>query len=289
MRAARGAPAVIAVLLALLLPARAVAAEEGTYSLARCLELARAQSFDVQQARVELGTRLAVRDLRGYLGLPEGETMVLADALAPPLDPAPLIAHVRAGVPLRLELQLLAKAVEVEELKTSLKRGEHLPTVSIGASVLRLDIQGVPGQTNVLGFGLVSVPLSGWWEGHHAVKSQEKQAQLARRRLHEVRRFIGLEVTKRWDELQTAWQQTAVADLGVAQAETNVTEVTDRHRSGLAPFSDVLEAQALRQQALDRKLEVRKDYWLKRSAFLRAAAREERPQPTSTPNPAGSP
>jgi hypothetical protein len=43
--------------------------------------------------------------------------------------------------------------------------------------------------------------------------------------------------------------------------------------TGVNPFG-ALEAQVLRQQAVDHQVDARGDYWLKRSAYLRAVARE---------------
>ena len=66
-----------------------------------------------------------------------------------------------------------------------------------------------------------------------------------------------------------------MSEEAVLQAEVNLAEETDRQANGLVAFSDLLEAQVLRQQSLDRRVDSYGDYWLRRSAFLRAIAREE--------------
>jgi outer membrane protein TolC len=74
--------------------------------------------------------------------------------------------------------------------------------------------------------------------------------------------------------LQTAWKAAQVTDEAIAQSEVNLAEANDHYIGGLVTFSDVLEAQVLRQQTLNNRVDARGDYWLKRSAYLRAVAQE---------------
>jgi len=85
---------------------------------------------------------------------------------------------------------------------------------------------------------------------------------------------VNLEIDKTWSDLVVAWNASQVAQEAIAQADVNLKEESDRYSSGLVTFSDVLEAQVLRQQALDHQVDGHGDYWLKRSAYLRAVARE---------------
>ena len=90
-----------------------------------------------------------------------------------------------------------------------------------------------------------------------------------------MRELVVLEAQKNWDDLWAAWQSAKVTKLAVEQSEVNVREVSDRHNNGLVPLSDLLEAQALRQQSLDQQIDNRGEFWLKRSAFLRSVGRDE--------------
>jgi outer membrane protein TolC len=121
---------------------------------------------------------------------------------------------------------------------------------------------------------MLSAPLSDIWTVSHELASQRAKETIARKKLDDTRELLGLEVEKTWSDLAAAWQATQVAERAVEQAEVNLTEESDRHVNGLVSFSDLLEAQVLRQQALDRRIDLRGDYWLKRSAYLRAIAQE---------------
>jgi outer membrane protein TolC len=228
----------------------------------------------VDRRRLESGLRLSARDLRRHIGLPEGDSIELAEGLHPPLDPTPLAEERLGAAGKRPELRLLESSVRAERLQTELKRGEMLPSLSVGASVVRVDISGTQGATNAMIFGLLSVPISGLWEGTHATASQHRRELIAEKKLADARELVNLEIDKTWSDLVVAWNASQVAQEAIAQADVNLKEESDRYSSGLVTFSDVLEAQVLRQQALDHQVDGRGDYWLKRSAYLRAVARE---------------
>jgi multidrug efflux pump subunit AcrB/outer membrane protein TolC len=225
--------------------------------------------------RLENGLHLATRDLRQHVGLHDGDNIALADGLAAPVDPTPLAREKDGATARRPELRLLDGALQAERLQTDLKRGEMLPSVAVGAALCRLDVSGMPGMTNALVFGTVSVPLSEIWGTSHATASQRHREAMAARKLEDTRELIGLEINKTWIDLQSAWDAANVAEEAVAQADVNLKEESDRYANGLVAFSDLLEAQVLRQQTLDHRLDARSEYWLKRSAYLRAVGSQE--------------
>lgn len=152
-------------------------------------------------------------------------------------------------------------------------RGEAMPQVAVGAGVFHAEVEGLDGMNNAAVFGLLRVPLTAIWEGAHTVSSHQREADAARSRLAETEELLALEVQRSWDELQAAWGRTAVAELGVEQANESVREATDRRNAGLAPLSELLDARVDLRKAEDARTETRVDYQLERAAFLRAAGR----------------
>lgn len=229
---------------------------------------------EVTQMRLVQGVELAERDLRRHIGLIEGGTLVLTDPLVAPVDPTSLKNLQHGASDRRIEVHLLERAVQAERLQAALSRGESLPTVSVGASMMHLRVAGLDNMNNAVAFGTVNVPLNGIWEGDHNAKSYDLRAKGAEQKLGAVRDLVDLEAQKDWDDLWVAWRNADVARLAVEQSEVNVREVSDRHANGLVPLSDLLEAQATKQQALDQQIDGRGEYWLRRSAYLRAVGRE---------------
>ncbi|MFZ2490546.1 MAG: efflux RND transporter permease subunit [Thermoanaerobaculia bacterium] len=230
---------------------------------------------EVDRLRIESGLRLATRDLRRHVGLPEGDAIALAEGLASPQDPTPLGETREGGIERRPEIRQLERAVQAERLQTALKRGEMLPTVSVGAMALRYDFSGLSTLNDVAVFGTVNVPISAHWEGAHAMAAQRAKEEIARNRLAETRSLIALEIERSWDDLHAAWRAAEVEEAAVEQAEVNLREEKDRYTSGIVTLSDLLEAEVLLHQAQDARIEARRIYWLKRSAYLRAIGRED--------------
>lgn len=235
----------------------------------------RRQQAAVDRLRIESGLRLSARDLRRHVGLPDADSITLADALAPPGDPAPLREAQSGGADRRPEIRQLQRGVRAEELQAALKRGEMLPTVSVGAMALRHDVSGIQRYDDVLAFGSVTVPISALWEGRHATAAASAKAQIARTRLANSRSLIALEIEKSWDDLNAAWRASEVGEASVEQAEVNLQEQKDRYDNGLVTLSDLLEAEVLLHQAQGERIEARREYWLKRAAYLRAIGRED--------------
>ena len=173
-----------------------------------------------------------------------------------------------------MEIKLLESAVESEGLQAKLKRGEGLPTFSVGATAFRSDLSGPGADHNSVVFAMVSVPFTGAWKSTHQAAAAREKQRAAQLRLDDARRLVAEEVSKAWDDLDAAWNASQVADTGIEQAQVNLVEERDGYNAGIEKFSDLLEAQTLLHQASDRRVDARIDLVLKHSAYLRAIAAE---------------
>lgn len=229
----------------------------------------------VRRLKLESARRLAARDLRRFLGLPEGDDIVLADTQPPaPTSPTAHREAEAAAASRRLEIGLLERAVEAEGLQERLARAERLPTISLGATAFRNDLSGLETQSEALVFAAVSVPITGRWRAKHQAFAARERQRAAQLRLDDTRRLVAQETAKAWDDLDAAWSASQVADLGVEQAEVNLLEERDHYESGLETLSELLEAQTLLHEATDRRIDARIALVLKRSAYLRSIAAE---------------
>jgi outer membrane protein TolC len=233
------------------------------------------KKVDVDRMRLQSGIRLSARDLRRHIGLMEGDTISLADTLATPSDPTLLKETGEAGLARRPEMRQLERAVRAERLQTALKRGEMLPTASIGALALRYEFSGLPPVSNVAVLGSVTIPISARREVAQGIAAQRAREQIAENRVDSSRHLIALEIEKRWDDLHVAWRAAEVADAAIDQSELNLREERDRYAAGLSTLSDLLEAEVLLHQAHDQRIDARRDYWLARAAYLRAIGRDD--------------
>jgi outer membrane protein TolC len=228
----------------------------------------------VQRLELESARRLAARDLRRFLGLADGDEIVLSDGAPPePIRSTPDREAERVATERRVEIRLLESAVEAERLRARLKRGEGSPTIAVGAAAFRYDVSGLGGAHNDSAlFATVTVPVTGAWRAAHEAAAAREKQRAARLELDDARRLVALEVSKAWDDLEAAWTASEVANLGIEQAEANLAEERDGYQSGLEEFSDLLGALTLVHQASDRRIDARIAVVLKRLAYLRAIA-----------------
>lgn len=226
----------------------------------------------VNRGRLESGMRLSARDLRRHLGIADDTILTLADSLAVPEDPAAWVAEGDGALDRRVELHLLDRAVRAEELQSDMKRGEMLPTLSVGANWLRTDVGGMGASSNAVVFAMASVPVTEIWSGAHHLAGQKAKARIAQVRLADTKRLVAMGVAKDWDDLATAYRTVLVSDEAVAQAEANLKDEDERYRAGVSTISDLLEAQVLLQQARSGRIDARAAYWSAREAWKRSVA-----------------
>ena len=157
------------------------------------------------------------------------------------------------------EYQLLGKQVEAARLQKKLAVGQNMPTVAVGAgynyhNLLEND------RTFAMVFATVSVPISDWWGGSHAVKRRKIEYQQAVDEQRDKAQLLQIGIQNAWNSLQEARQQVDVAQRGIEQAEENLRLNRDYYRAGTSTMSSLLEAQLLYQQCMDRRTDAYADY-----------------------------
>ena len=109
-------------------------------------------------------------------------------------------------------------------------------------------------------FATVSVPISDWWGGSHAIKRREIAYQQAQEQLADNAELLEIRMQNAWNKVEEAYQQLQLAQRSIEQAEENLRLNRDYYRAGTSRMSDLLEAQLLYQQSLDRRTDAFADY-----------------------------
>ncbi|MFV0311024.1 MAG: TolC family protein [Dysgonomonas sp.] len=172
----------------------------------------------------------------------------------------------------RMESKLLDKNIEVTKLQTKMKRGDYLPTVAFGASYYGENIVD-KWRSNGIVFASVSIPLSGWWGGSHAIKRQRIQEQIALNNKIDTEEQLLLQMQNVKNELDNVYKQILLAKDGVEQSTENLRLNTNYYKVGTVTLTDVLDAQTLLQQNRDKYVESYTDYQKKRIEYLQVTGR----------------
>ncbi len=157
------------------------------------------------------------------------------------------------------EYQLLDKQVEAAKLQKRIAVGQNLPSVAVGAgynyhNLLETD------HSFAMVFATVSVPISGWWGGSHAIKRKKIEYQKAIDEQKDQSQLLQIRIQNAWNSLNEANQQLVIAQRSIEQAKENLRLNRDYYRAGTIKMSDLLEAQMLYQQSLDRRAEAFSQY-----------------------------
>ncbi len=171
----------------------------------------------------------------------------------------------------RQEYIMLQKAVEAEKLQKKIARGEVLPQLAVGVQGYYLDVMD-KSSTNALVFATLNVPLSGWWGGSHKIKEHQIKVDMAENRLSETSELMVLQVQKSYKELIESNMQVSIAEKSVEEAGEYQKVTRDNYEAGMVSTSDMLEAQAMFQQAEDARNDALCTVQIKLAYYKKAVA-----------------
>jgi outer membrane protein TolC len=210
-----------------------------------------------QKLKIRNGLSLVRMLLSQYCGLRDTSFIISyqADAVSPLVSKQD---HQQALLG-TTEYRLLGKQVEAADLQKKIAIGQNLPSVAVGAG---LNYHNILEKDHSFGmvFATVSVPISDWWGGSHAIKRKKLEQQRAQEQLVDNAELLKIKMQSAWNSVEEAYQQLQLAQLSIEQAEENLRLNRDYYNAGMSKMSDLLEAQMLYQQACDKRTDAFADY-----------------------------
>lgn len=238
---------------------------------------------DIQSQRLKLQNGIfIVKQLLGqYAGLTPTDSAGMGsvyrfDIVTPVLSgqtdcQLPALQSEEETVRLTPEYQLLEKQVEAAKLQRRLTIGQHLPTVAVGAGYNYHNLLDNDRTFGML-FATVNIPISDWWAGSHAIRRRTIAQQRAQEQLADNTQLLHIRLQKAANDVTEAYQQLGLAQQAIRQAQENLRLHRDYYRVGTGTLSDLLEAQLLYQQTLDRHTEAYADLQNKLTDYRIASA-----------------
>ena len=157
------------------------------------------------------------------------------------------------------EYQLLGKQVEATALQQKMAIGQNLPSVAVGAGYNYHNLLDNDHTFGML-FATVSIPISDWWGGSHAIKLKKIEYQKAQEQLTDNAQLLQIRMQNAWNNVEESYQQLLLAQRSIEQAEENLRLNRNYYNAGTSKMSDLLEAQMLYQQACDKRTDAFADY-----------------------------
>ncbi len=210
-----------------------------------------------QKLKIRNGHSLVRMLLSQYCGLSDTSFVIsyLTDAI-PPLGSKQDHQQALLGT---AEYQLLGKQVEAAGLQKKIAIGQNLPSLAVGAG---LNYHNLLEKNHSFGmvFATVSVPISDWWGGSHAIKRKKFEQQQALEQLQDNAELLRIRMQSAWNSVEESYQQLLLAQRSIEQAEENLRLNRDYYNAGISKMSDLLEAQMLYQQSCDKRTDAFADY-----------------------------
>lgn len=232
----------------------------------------RKNSVASDRLQLENGLKLSRMLLGQYVGLKADSLSIEPVSFDEPASPEKLRTDHGAALLTTPEYQLLAKNVEANRLQQKITVGKYLPTVGIGASYMYDDLMDKDNTTAMV-FAKVSVPLSDWWGGSHAIKKQKFQTMMAQNEQRNNSDLLLIQMQKLWNDVEESYKQVKLAEESVVTATENVRLNTNYYQAGTTTLSDLLDSQLLLQQSRNQHTDAYTQYLIKQTQYLQATGR----------------
>lgn len=221
---------------------------------------------------LENGISIARLALNQYLGTPNKEYLLDTIPFTVISSPLEFRMNHEEALQKRAEYRLLGKKVEASRVQTKMKTGEYMPQVAVGAGYVYHDL--LDNKHNfAMAFATVSVPLSGWWGGSHAIKKLKLNQQMAENTKQSNSELLLIQMQQLWNELEEAYKQVKLAEKSVQSSTENLRLNNEYYKAGTVALSDLLDAQTLMQQSRNQETEAKVNFLIKKSRYLQVTGR----------------
>lgn len=224
--------------------------------------------------RANDGLAMAKLNLKQISGLYDADFDIKDDSSAE----VQLISQsdVKTAIDKRPEIDVLNKAVEIQEYQVKLLEGNQKPTLAVSANGLASygkQINFSNGNDDMQAFvGLVtlSVPILDWGGRKQKVKEQRFQTESRKLELEETKELLNIEIQNAWLLLNQSVTKIELSKKSLHQAEENLRLNQDRFDAGTVLGEDVLEAQVLWQKAYADLIDAKAGYKIMEAKYKKA-------------------
>ena len=205
--------------------------------------------------RAENGIRLSTMNLCHVVGLPLNTPLQLdADQFS---DEVPATAAIQGGdlsVAARPESAILQAKTDIASQQVKLTRSDYLPQLAMFAGYSYVNGFKLSGSKLLdSGSGAVGatlkVPLITFGERTYKLRSAKARQQIAQTEQQDLTEQMQLELAQAANNFDEAQTELSITQRSLEQAEENMRLARQQYDAGLEPLSQLLDAQAMWQQA----------------------------------------
>lgn len=225
----------------------------------------------LNKSKLENMRKLALLDFSLYVGVAYSPDMLAEvdfDKITPPELKYPEPDLDLSG---NSNYELLERSITASSLRTKMAKADLLPSLAVGVSALEFGSfdNTIESQYSGVAFGTLSIPISNWWgSGKQKVKQEKIEEEITQNNRKDGIDQLKIAITQSWYDLLDAYEQIQYALENKALAEENLKVYRDNYDSGLSNLTDLLDAQAMAQNAQSNLVNAYTNYENKEITFL---------------------
>ena len=229
-------------------------------------------SIILKLTKSENGLTLARMALNQTLGLPLDTTLGFTySSTNTPAKPKP-IEEQEVDRP---EIQMASQSIKIADGAVNLMRARFFPNIVMTANYSFMNPNPYDGLTKSFGGDwnvgvMMTMPIYHWGEKKHTLQAARYEKEAAESKYEEVQELINLEIAKASFKYEEAQKRLELTTSSLEQAEENLNITQDNFEEGLVRSTEVLEAQALWQEAYAGKIEAETDVHVAHSILQKA-------------------
>lgn len=228
----------------------------------------------IEANKLQLGNGIEMlkMTIAQHIGAEYTDSLEIASGSIEISNPQSLFLNPDDAISNRQEFKMLNKAVDAEVLQKRLALGENMPSLMVGMAGSYMRAIETDSR-RAYGFASLSIPLSGWWGGAHKAKEHQVKVEIAKNNLQNSSELLKLQMEKSFKDLIESYEQIEVAESSKEQAEEHLKVVNDNYDAGIVGTTDLLEAQAIHQEAQDALVDAKATYKIKQAYYFKAIAK----------------
>ncbi len=170
----------------------------------------------------------------------------------------------------RPELNLLRQGVKIAESGVKMMKSRYLPDIALSAGYLISNPNPYKGFSESFGgsmaLGVVcKVPVFHWGDKKHTLNAAKAGLKISTLKLDEANELISLEVQQSAHQFNESIKMVEAAELTLIQASENLKVVKSSFEEGLVKTTEILESQALWQQAKSSVIDAKSAFMLNKT------------------------
>ena len=222
---------------------------------------------EVGLKKVEDGKFMSLLALKQLIGIELTEDIAISESLSFS-DQTVLVSQEQReeAIKDRPEVLILEELTSLEHLQAKMLKSDYYPTVAlsmIGLSGFGEGINFTNGKDNLTSYvGMLSVeiPLFDWGKRGAKAKQQKMKAIAAQEELDQTKELLDLELRNAEIWVNQASEDVKSSQLALSQSTENRRIVQDRFEAGTIVSKDLLEANALWQDAFSQLIDAKIAY-----------------------------